>query len=224
MSIKGVFFDAAGVLYRRPEPTERFVSRLLSAKGLPADLSAEGRARRELLLSQATAGRLTPDQYWDEVLLSYGLVDPEERRALGARIDAYADIVIPFPGAREALAGLKRRGFLLSIVTDTVYPLERKMRWLGQIGVAELVDVVACSTAVGLQKPDSAMYLYAVQQAHLTPAESAFVGHDAGEIEGARRAGLATVAVNYGPGAQADYYADSLLGLLDVPILATAGA
>jgi FMN phosphatase YigB (HAD superfamily) len=52
----------------------------------------------------------------------------------------------------------------------------------------------------------------------LTPSESAFVGHDAEELEGAHKAGIATVAVNYEPGAIADYYAHSLVGLLDVPI------
>ncbi len=221
MTTKGIFFDAAGVLYRRPEPTERFVSRLLSDRGLPAQLSAERQARREELLSQAVDGHLAPDGYWEQVLLLHGLTDPEERRTLAARIDAYADVVIPLPGVREALAGLKRRGFLLGIVTDTVHPLERKMRWLGQVGVAECLDVVVCSTAVGLHKPDPAMYLHALQQAHLTAAESAFVGHDARELAGAHRAGMATVAVHYDPGAEADYYADSLLGLLDVPIFTT---
>ena len=38
------------------------------------------------------------------------------------------------------------------------------------------------------------------------------------ELEGAHKAGIATVAVNYEPGAIADYYARSLVGLLEVPI------
>jgi FMN phosphatase YigB (HAD superfamily) len=62
------------------------------------------------------------------------------------------------------------------------------------------------------------MYLHALQQAHLTPSEAAFVGHDADELEGARKAGMATVAVHYEVGAQADYYARSLVDLLKVPI------
>jgi hypothetical protein len=38
------------------------------------------------------------------------------------------------------------------------------------------------------------------------------------ELQGARQAGMATVAVNYDPDAQADYYCQSLLDLLNVPI------
>ena len=118
----------------------------------------------------------------------------------------------------EGLAVLKERGFVLGIVTDTIYPIGRKMRWLNQVGVAEFIDVVACSTVVGAQKPDPAIYLEALQQAHLKPYEAAFVGHAADELEGARSAGLAAVAVLYEADAEADHYAESLLDLLDVPI------
>ena len=137
---------------------------------------------------------------------------------LVAKINAYSDQVQAIPGGREALAGLQQRGFVLGIVTDTIYPIGRKMRWLNQVGVAEFIDVVACSTVVGAHKPDPAIYLNALQQAHLRPDESAFVGHAADELEGARRAGLATVAVLYEPGSKADYYAESLIDLLNVPI------
>jgi HAD superfamily hydrolase (TIGR01509 family) len=222
MFIKGIFFDAAGVLYQRPESTGIHVSKLLSERGLSMELSPQDRARQEALHSQANRGHLGPVEYWDQVLLMVGVADPVERRALVSHIDEYSDNVLPIAGGREALAGLKQRGFLLGIVTDTIYPIERKMRWLDRAGVAEFVDVVACSTVVGAHKPDPAIYLDALQQAHLTPGESAFVGHDADELDGAHRAGIATVAVYYGPDAKADYYARSLVDLLNVPIFGTA--
>jgi HAD superfamily hydrolase (TIGR01549 family) len=80
--------------------------------------------------------------------------------------------------------------------------------------------MVTCSTVLGAHKPEPAPYLAALQQAHLAPGEAAFVGHDAAELEGARRVGMTTVAVNHDPGAVADYYAGCLLDLLNVPIFA----
>jgi len=216
--IKGIFFDAADVFYRRPQPTLKYVLNLLKEKGLAAELSEEDRQRHQVLRSRAMSGHLSPDQYWDQLLLMHGVADPDERRILVGKINDYSNQVQPIPGGREAAAGLKRRGFILGIITDTLYPVEWKMRWLAKVGVAEFMDVVACSTVLGAHKPDPVMYLNAVQQAHLTPAESAFVGHDAQELEGARRAGLVTVAVNYDPGAQADYYCQSMFDLLNVPI------
>jgi HAD superfamily hydrolase (TIGR01509 family) len=218
MAIRGILFDAAGVFYRRTGPTSAYVARLLVERGFPPRLPAEDWTRQKALRSRAKSGRLSPDEYWDQRLQMHGVDDAEERRALVAKINDYSDQVLPIPGGREALAGLKQRGFLLGIVTDTIYPIERKMRWLDQVGVAEFIDVVACSTAVGAHKPAPAIYLHALQQAGLTPKESAFVGHAADELQGAHRAGLATVAVLYEPGSRADYYAESLVDLLKVPI------
>jgi HAD superfamily hydrolase (TIGR01509 family) len=218
MAIKGIFFDAADVFYCRPMSTDSYALNLLKEKGYATELSEEDQMRDKALRSQAKSGRLSPDEYWDQFLLMRGVASPDERRTLVGKINDHSNHVLPIPGGREALAGLRQRGFALGIVTDTMYPIEWKMRWLNTVGVAEFIDVVACSTVLGAHKPDPAMYLNAVQQAHLTPGESAFVGHDAEELEGARKAGIATVAVNYGPDVRADYYARSLVDLLHVPI------
>lgn len=222
MTIRGIFFDAADVLYRRPEPTGIYVSRLLAESGFSPEIPVQDRKRQQVLRSRAKSGQLSSDEYWDQRLQMHGVAAAEERRMLVGKISDYSGQVLPVPGGREALAGLKKRRFVLGIVTDTVYPLERKMRWLDQVGVGEFIDVVACSTVVGAHKPAPAIYLNALQQAHLTPSESAFVGHAADELKGARGVGLATVAVHYEPGARADYYAESLVDLLDVPIFGTA--
>jgi HAD superfamily hydrolase (TIGR01509 family) len=218
VAIRGIFFDAADIFYYRPMSTSEYALSLLKQMGYGTQPSVEGRLRQKALLSQANSGHISPDEYWDQFLLMRGVATLEERKILTGKINDYSDNVLPIPGGREALAGLKQRGFVLGIVTDTMHPIERKMRWLAQVGVAEFIDVVACSTVLGAHKPDPAMYLNALQQAHLTPSESAFVGHDAQELDGARQVGLATVAVNYDPGAVADYYARSLVDLLNVPI------
>jgi hypothetical protein len=43
MLIRGILFDAAGVFYRRPESTGRYVANLLVEMGLPAELLLEHR-------------------------------------------------------------------------------------------------------------------------------------------------------------------------------------
>jgi HAD superfamily hydrolase (TIGR01509 family) len=218
MAIEGVFFDAAGVLYNRPISTRAYALSLFQPASSATELSAEDLTRHDALRSLANKGHISPDEYWDQFLLIHGVASPEERRLLVGKINDYSDNVLPVPGGREALAALKQRSFLLGIVTDTMYPLEWKMRWLDEVGVAEFIDVVACSTVLGAHKPDPAMYLNALQQAGLTPGQSAFVGHDGEELEGARKAGMVTVAVNYEPGTRADYYAQSLVDLLNLPI------
>lgn len=222
MTIKGIFFDAADVLYTRKESTSSYAVRLLRERGYAGQLSAEDATRRKALVSRASDGHITPAAYWDEVLRMYGVVAADERAALREQIMAQPDDIYGLPGARETVQALKERGFILSVITDTIYPVARKMRWLEQIGVAEFIDHVACSTELGVHKPDPAIYLAALRQAGLTAAESAFVGHDTAELAGARAVGMKTVAVFYAADAQADYYADSLAGLVDVPIFKSA--
>lgn len=220
--IRGIFFDAADVFYRRPKGTEAFAAELLAAGGYATGpLDGDGASGKDLH-ARATRGQMSAPEYWEQYLRLRGVTSAGDLRLMVAKIIDHADNVLPIPGGSEAVAGLKRRGFTLGIVTDTIYSLERKMAWLASVGVAEHIDVVACSTSLGIQKPDPAIYLNAVHQAGLMPAEAAFVGHDARELAGARAAGLATVAVNYDAGAAADYYASSLLDLLNVPIFAHA--
>jgi putative hydrolase of the HAD superfamily len=221
-TIKGIFFDAAGVFYDRMETTESLAARRLTEWGYATELSAEAKVLRREMHVRATEGRLNYRVFWNEVLCLHGLADDGRRAALVQEILDQSFNVFAYPGGREALAGLPARGFKLGVVTDTIYPVEWKMKWLETVGVAEYIQFVACSTDLGAHKPQPEMYLNAVKQAELTPDQSAFVGHDARELAGARAAGLATVAVNYDPEAKADYYAASLPDLLNVPLFAAS--
>jgi HAD superfamily hydrolase (TIGR01509 family) len=216
--IKGIFFDAAGVLYRRASPTVDFALGLLRNGGFSIELTSEALKNLKSLHTLASQGLENHETYWDQFLMMHGIADPNLRQTFITRIINYSNDVLPVPGAREALQGLKQRKYLLGIVTDTMYPLEWKRRRLEKVGVAEYIDVIACSTVIGVHKPDPGMYLNALQQAHLSPGESAFVGHLAIELQGAQNAGMVTVAVNYDPDAVADYYCSSILDLLNVPI------
>lgn len=218
MAVRGVFFDAAGVLYTRAESTGSYVSRLLAERGYAPEIRFVDAARHGVLRNRAQRGLLGAEDYWDRRLQMHGVADPGERRALIDLIGDHSDRVEPIPGGRELLSGLRQRGYVLGVVTDTIYPVERKRRWLEAVGVDEFIDVLACSTELGLHKPQSAIYLHAVREAGLVPAESAFVGHAADELEGARLAGLVTVAVHCDPGSVADYTGHSLLDLLSLPI------
>lgn len=216
--ISGIFFDAAGVFYDREETTTTFAVRRLQELGYQTRFSGEDNRRKQELHVLANGGRISHEKYWDEVLELYGLNSSPVRDQLRKEILAQTFNVFAYPGGRDAMAELQARGFILGIITDTIYPVEWKMAWLEKVGVAEYIKIISCSSSLGVHKPQPEIYLNALQQARLSPAEAAFVGHDALELDGARRAGLATVAVNYDAGAKADYYAPSLTGLLDVPI------
>jgi FMN phosphatase YigB (HAD superfamily) len=217
--IKAIFFDAAGILYTRAGPTEAYALNLLHNQGFATELPPDRAARLLELRSQANQGIINHDAYWDQFLRMRGVIDSQQRKDFSTQIIYYSNNILPIPGGREALAGLKQQGFLLGIITDTIYPVEWKMRRLEKAGVAEFIDIVACSTELGAHKPDPAVYSYAIKQAHLSEGESAFVGHLGVELDGAHKAGMITIAIDQDVNATADYYCNSLLDLLTLPIL-----
>jgi putative hydrolase of the HAD superfamily len=171
----------------------------------------------------ASKGGTSHEAYWHQFLAFHGVGDNETRCKMIKQIVDFSNTVLPVEGCRESLLELKRRNYILGIISDTIYPLEWKMARLAKAGVADLIDIVACSTDLGMHKPDPAFYCYAVSQANLTVDQSAFVGHDIRELRGARRSGMLTVAVNYDKGAKADHYCNTMLELLSVPEFALAG-
>lgn len=216
--IKGIFFDAAGIFYRREEPVMHYAQQLVRGLGLSAETSADDAARLEELKEQAADGWISAQTYWDEFLKMRAVADPAKRAELLSKILQQANKVVGQPGARETVKTLKERGFILGIITSTMYPLEWKMAWLKTAGVAEFMDVIASSATLRARKPHPSIYWVALNQAGLTAREAAFVGEGAKELGGARRVGMVTVAALYNSDAEADYYARTLPDLLNVPV------
>jgi FMN phosphatase YigB (HAD superfamily) len=215
--IKGIFFDAAGVLYRRSSPTADFALALLKQSEFSTQMADENRDHLERMRVDASMGQTSHENYWHQFLMFHGVTDHNQRSEMIKKIVDFSNSVLPVDGCREALMELKRRGFILGIISDTIYPLEWKMKRLSMAGVADLIEIVACSTDLGMHKPHPAFYRYAVNQANLAPCQTAFVGHDTRELRGARRAGMMTVAVFYEEGAKADHYCDTMSDLTLIP-------
>ncbi len=216
--IKAIFFDAAGILYTRSGHTEEFAVDLLQKNGFPTSVTPEEMETQLDLRSKANDGTLSHEKYWDQFLQQRKVTDPDQRKRMIKQITDYSNDIDPVPGAKEALAVLRERGFNLGIITDTMYPLEWKMKRLKKAGVAEFINIIACSTELGAHKPDPLVYRYAVEQAKLTPADTAFVGHLGSELDGAHQAGMTTIAINYDPGTQADFLCQSIGLLPSLPI------
>lgn len=217
--IKAIFFDAAGILYTRSGHTEEFALNLLQKSGFPTEISSDKLEEQLALRSQANEGTVSHDIYWDKFLLLRNVIDNEQRVEFARQIINYSNDIQPVPGAREALSQLKELGLVLGIITDTMYPIEWKIRRLEKAGVAEFIEVVACSTDIGAHKPDPAVYSYAFKQAHLSPQETVFVGHLGIELLGAHCVGMVTVGIDHDEDAEADFYCNSLNELLTLPII-----
>ena len=214
--IKALLFDAGDLLYHRPHKGERLAAFLSELGPKPSPVS---RRERDELKTMAMIGKIVRQTYRDEVLRSYG-IHSEDELPRGRQVLEEEDADVSFfDGVKETLLALKKRGFLLGVVTDTYHPTTVKLGWLERAGIGHVWDVFVSSCEVGVRKPDPRIYRMALDELGIEPEEAAFVGHKASELQGAKVVGMTTVAFNYGEGAEADFHIEHFSKLLELPIL-----
>ena len=201
--LDGTLVDTRSVVeacYRRV--FERNLSRSFSPSDLPSDLFA--------MRPREVFGRIAPG---------------EADRLYDAYCEEYPDcsqLVRVFAGAAELIAVLRASGRVPSIVTNK--GRERTLIDLSVAGIdpATFAAIVTAEDTVE-RKPHPAPILLGLARAGAAPSEAVYVGDGPQDIEAARAAGIACVAVSYGfyPGeALAVLHPDELVK--DVPALAAA--
>ena len=101
-----------------------------------------------------------------------------------------------YPGVREGLAGLKRAGFRLAVVTGKAQ--DGADSTVAAAGLKEVLDVVLGYTSVANPKPAPDIVWLALEKLGLGAADAAIVGDSTLDLEMAGRAGMRSIAVTYG--------------------------
>lgn len=149
------------------------------------------------------------------VTLKYFKIQDE---ALVRRLsDAYVAIsplqTALFPKAIETLETLKQMDFKLHIITNGFQ--EVQFVKLENCGMRAFFDVVVCSEFVGKNKPDPAIFNYALNQAGAKAEKSVMIGDDYHvDVAGALRAGMQ--ALWFDPSAKNQYNYDNCISELSV--------
>jgi putative hydrolase of the HAD superfamily len=103
------------------------------------------------------------------------------------------------PYLDEVLAMLKRKGYKLGIITNTVTSREEHVRIaLRKIHVERYFDVILTSVDVGHEKPDERIFMTALRALKVKPHEAIMVGNRIGtDIVGGNRMGMKTVLLKW---------------------------
>ena len=129
-------------------------------------------------------------------------------------------------GTLETLKELKRRGYKLGIIANTVTETEIP-DWMCRDGVADCFKTVILSSKVRLRKPDPTIYLLAARCIGSAPENCAYVGDNpVRDVEGAVNAGFGAMILfedagtadreGKAPTVQPDYRIRSIPELLDL--------
>jgi HAD superfamily hydrolase (TIGR01549 family) len=105
------------------------------------------------------------------------------------------------PGAGEVVRELKRRGYKLALVADGRPGTYRNV--LTQHGLYDLFDAFTISEQLGVEKPDSRMFIHALDQLGIARADSGrtvMVGNYLErDIKGANQVGMISVWLDWAP-------------------------
>lgn len=101
-----------------------------------------------------------------------------------------------YPGVIQTLGKLQQAGVKLAIITNK--PTQFLPALLEQFALNDYFDWVVGGDSLPQQKPEPAGLNWVMQQAGVNAAEALFVGDSKNDIQAARAAGVACVAMSYG--------------------------
>jgi putative hydrolase of the HAD superfamily len=200
--LEAVFLDAGNTLVSLD--LER-IRELLAELGLAAELAALARAEaaaRPVISRAVEAGDSTEGSEGFLLYLATTLrkldparppdeVETTARRLAGALRAAEVGGRLwerVLPGVPEALAGLRKLGLRLVVVSNSDGTVEEQ---LGRAGLAPYLHAVIDSQRVGVEKPDPGIFEHALAAAGCAPERALHVGDlYAADVVGARAAGI----------------------------------
>jgi len=99
----------------------------------------------------------------------------------------------------EVLAELKRKGYKLGIITNTVTSREEHVRTaLRKIDAEKYFDIILTSVDVGHEKPDERIFTTALTALKVKPHEAMMVGNRIStDIVGGNRIGMKTILLKW---------------------------
>jgi putative hydrolase of the HAD superfamily len=127
-------------------------------------------------------------------LADAGVGDESMDEVCAIRREYLRAALAPRPGAVETLRELRRRGYLVGLIT--VCSEDTQVLW-PESEFAGLFDAEVFSSEIGLSKPDPRIYLACCALLGVEPGEAVFVGDGANdELAGARRVGMDAILIH----------------------------
>jgi putative hydrolase of the HAD superfamily len=94
-------------------------------------------------------------------------------------------------GAVETLRYFKEEGYIVGLISNTIFPARYHLRELERFGLLPYFDSVLFSSEVGYRKPHPEIFIQALKRLKVEPEESVFIGDKLIEdIGGAKNLGM----------------------------------
>ncbi len=187
-----VMFDLDGTLVDSAPDIRLAINRVLGEQGhealTPGDVQSMIGNGIGKLVERAFAAR-------GDILAGDALAARTERMMATYRANLTVETV-PMPGALDAVSDLRANGARIAVVTNKPESFSREI--LSALGFAELIDGVVGGDTCATRKPDPEMLFHAAASVGEVASRCVMVGDSPADIDAAKAAGVASVAVRGG--------------------------
>ena len=205
MEIKGVFFDFYGTLLiyndldRAWEKWLRTFINAMNAHGATLDKGHIDTIASEIFTKPMLYrnNNLTPYEYrLKEAAARIGihLSDADLGKMAQTTIEAWNEHISLDPEAVPVLEAVGRTR-KTALISNFDYP-PYIYRLLKQYGLGKLFDHITVSGEIGVEKPDPAVFMPALEATGIESAATIYVGDSDVDVEGALRAGMIPIRIN----------------------------
>lgn len=186
--IKAVLFDLDGTLLDRDKSVQLFIDsqyeRLNKQVGY---ISKEKYTARFIELDNH--GYLWKDKVYQQLVDEFNIAEITWEELLQDYLAEFKHSCVPFPGLTKMLQELKSDNLLLGIITNGYGQFQ--MDNIKALGIAQDLDVILVSEWEEMKKPDSRIFLRALEKLNVLPVKSIFVGdHPEHDVKAAQHAGM----------------------------------
>lgn len=190
MVVKAVLFDLDGTLLDRAASAVRFVELQYQKNEVLHSISQEVYVSSFIELDRN--GSVWKDVVYQQLITRHSLEGVTWQFLLRDYVENFSRACIGFPNMRAMLEGLKAEGYLLGVITNGRSPFQEKN--IQSLGITPLFSTILVSEAMGVSKPNLAIFQVALQRLGVKPSEAVFVGDSPrSDIEGAQKAGMKAI-------------------------------
>ena len=190
--MKAVLFDLDRTLLDRDASLKKFV--VWQAKGMLSSQLEDTELFTERFIELDANGKVWKDEVYKILIEEFAISGWSIAELTASYELCFSGFCQPKQGAIEAVEILHQEGFKLGLISNGKSPFQEHN--FNSLGISSFFDTVIVSAAVGLRKPDRAIFELAASELRIELPEAVFVGDNPiADIQGAKQAGMYSVYI-----------------------------
>ncbi|MBB6452318.1 putative hydrolase of the HAD superfamily [Salirhabdus euzebyi] len=186
--IKAVFFDLDGTLLDRDSSLSHFISSQYE-RFYEHFSHIDKETFMTKFIDLDCNGYLWKDVVYQELIKQFNVENLTIEQLLADYIHMFPEHCIPFPNVKRLLAGLKKKGIKIGIITNGKELFQQKN--IDSLQINTFFDSVLISEKEGLRKPDPRIFQKGLTDLNVKAEEALFIGdHIENDVYGAQQVGM----------------------------------